>query len=146
MNGSLSLLGPVVALVAWTQIVLVWLVLRRGPALKRAGIDVSARRGGRGQDLEGVVEPEAQWPAHNYMHLLEQPTIFYAITLALALMNADAPINLWLAWAYVGLRIFHSLIQILDNRVKLRLPVFALATLCLVGLTVHAGAYLIHHG
>lgn len=145
MQGNLDLLGPVVALVAWTLLVLVFLAIKRAGALKRAGIDVSARRGGRGQDLDGVVEPEAQWPAHNYMHLVEQPTLFYAIVLALTYMGMDVPINLWLAWGYVGLRVIHSLVQIFDNRVTVRLPLFALSTLCLLGLTVHAAAFLIHH-
>jgi hypothetical protein len=145
VQGNLELLGPLVALVAWTLVVLVFLAFKRARALKRAGINVGARRGGRGQDLDGVVEPEAQWPAHNYMHLVEQPTLFYAMVLALTVMGMSVPINVWLAWAYVALRIVHSLVQIFDNRVTLRLPLFLLSTLCLLGLTVHAAAFLIHH-
>ena len=137
-------LAPLVALVAWTLIMLVWLAVSRGAAAKQAGIKLGESRGGRGQDLEGKVPPEAQWKAHNYAHLMEQPTLFYAIVFALILMGMDQPINVWLAWGYVGLRIAHSIVQATVNIVKYRFLLFALSTFCLVGLTVHAAARLLH--
>ena len=138
------LLGPVVALVAWTLVMLVWMAISRGVAAKKAGIQLGASRGGRGQDLEGKVDAEAQWKAHNYAHLMEQPTIFYAIVFALILMGMDVQINVWLAWAYVGLRIVHSIVQATVNIVKYRFALVALSTFCLVGLTVHAAMLLMH--
>ena len=66
------------------------------------------------------------------------------LTIALALMGMDQPINLWLAWAYVGLRVLHSIVQSTVNIVAIRFPIFALASLCLLGLTVHAGARILH--
>ena len=138
------LLAPIVALVAWTLVIMVWMAVTRMPAMKRAGIDIKNVVGGRGANLEGVVPDQVQWKAHNYAHLLEQPTIFYAIVLVLALMGMDHPINLWLAWGYVGLRILHSLIQCTSNIVRYRFPIFALASFCLLGLTVHAGARIVH--
>ena len=59
-------------------------------------------------------------------------------------MGENEPINVWLAWGYVGFRIAHSLIQCTSNIVKYRFPLFLLASLCLVGLTVHAAAHLLH--
>ena len=138
------LLAPVVALVAWTLVVMVWRAFTRLPAMKKAGIDVSKLVGGRGANLEGVIPDRVQWKSHNYTHLLEQPTIFYAIVITLALMGMDMPINQYLAWGYVGLRILHSLIQCTVNTVKYRFAIFSLATLCLLGLTVHAGARILH--
>ncbi|CAA9505867.1 MAG: Uncharacterized protein conserved in bacteria [uncultured Sphingomonas sp.] len=138
------LLGPVVALVAWSIIMLFWMAIVRGAMARRVGIDLMARRGGRGQDLDGKAPAEAQWPAHNYIHLMEQPTLFYAITLALVLMNFDAWINVWLAWAYVGLRVAHSIVQATVNIVALRFALFFLSTLCLIGLTTHAALRLMH--
>ncbi|WP_324807931.1 MAPEG family protein [Sphingomonas sp. LY29] len=138
------LLGPVVALVAWTLVMLVWLAAVRGKAVRKARINIMASKGGRGQNLEGVLPDEANWPAHNYAHLMEQPTLFYAIVLTLVAMGDTIAINLWLAWGYVGLRVLHSIVQTTINRVAIRFPIFALSTLCLVGLTVHAGARLLH--
>ena len=77
------LLAPLVALVLWTIVMMVWMAVVRFRAVKAANIDLLASRGGRGQDLEGRLPGSSNWPAHNYTHLLEQPTIFYAIVLAL---------------------------------------------------------------
>jgi hypothetical protein len=143
MNYS-PILAPVVALVAWTLIMHAWMYVSRFTAMKRAGISLKGRVGSRGNALEGAIPDEANWKAHNYNHLMEQPTIFYAIALTLALMGMGHGINYWLAWGYVGLRILHSLIQVTVNVVTYRFLVFSLASLCLLGLTVHAGARILH--
>ena len=145
MNHS-PLLGPIVALVAWSLVMYIWMYAARITAMKRAGISLKGRRGTRGGALDGVIPDEANWKAHNYAHLMEQPTIFYAIVIALILMGFDDPINVYLAWAYVGLRVVHSLIQATVNIVAYRFLVFTLSTLCLIGLTTHAAIFLIHHG
>ena len=136
------LLGPVVALVAWSIIMFFWLAIARAPQLRGRKIP----DGTRGADLEREDPGRRNWPAHNYAHLMEQPTIFYAIVFALVLMGFDHPINVYLAWAYVVLRIVHSLIQATVNIVTIRFAVFALSSLCLIGLTMHAAIFLIHHG
>ncbi|GAA4740214.1 MAPEG family protein [Sphingomonas daechungensis] len=139
------ILAPVVALVAWTLIVMFWMLLTRIPAMRKAGITLgTARRGGRGANLDGVLPDDVQWKSHNYNHLMEQPTIFYAIALTLALMDMGYGINVWLAWGYVGLRVLHSIIQATVNVVLYRFTCFALSSFCLLGLTVHAGARILH--
>ena len=139
------ILAPVVALVAWTSIIMLWMVITRFAEFRRMGITpTTSPNGARGVDLEGRADPRAQWKSHNYNHLMEQPTIFYAIALTLALMNFGGGINYWLAWGYVGLRIVHSLIQCTVNVVRYRLAVFSLASFCLLGLTVHAAARIAH--
>jgi len=143
MNHS-PLLGPIVALVAWSLVVYVWMYVARIGAMRARGISAKGMRGTRG--LDGIIPDETNWPAHNYAHLMEQPTIFYAIVIALILMGFDHPINVYLAWAYVGLRVVHSLIQATVNIVIYRFLIFTLSSLCLIGLTVHAAIFLIHHG
>ena len=139
------ILAPVVALVAWTLVMMLWLYATRFPAMKRAGISLRGRVGTRGGALDGVVEDQVQWKAHNYNHLMEQPTLFYAIALTLAVMDHGGGPNLWLAWAYVGLRVVHSLIQAITNVVRWRFLAFAAASIVLIMLTVHAGLELIAH-
>jgi hypothetical protein len=139
------ILGPVVALVAWTLVMMLWLYATRFPAMKRAGIDLKGRVGTRGSALDGVVEDQAQWKAHNYNHLLEQPTLFYAIALTLAMVDQGDGPNLWLAWAYVALRVIHSLIQATVNVVRWRFLAFAAASLVLIMLTFHAVLELLAH-
>ncbi|MDB5698978.1 MAG: hypothetical protein JWN69_1782 [Alphaproteobacteria bacterium] len=137
------ILGPVVALVAWSLVMLTWMNATRLPALKRAGISIKGRVGSRSGGLDGVVEDHVQWKAHNYNHLMEQPTIFYAIALSLALMGRDDCITLLLAWGYVAARVIHSLVQATVNRITVRLTFFLIASFCLLGLTISAALTLI---
>ncbi len=132
------ILAPVIALVLWSLFMLAWLALTRLPAMQRAGIDLGAVVGRRGQDLEGVIPDRVNWKSHNYAHLMEQPTLFYATALTLALTGAGDGINLKLAWAYVLLRILHSVVQATWNRVAIRFSIFSIATAVLLWLAINA--------
>ena len=139
------ILAPVVALVAWTLVIMAWMAVTRFATFRKMGINLgNIPAGSRGVNLEGRAPDKVQWKAHNYTHLLEQPTIFYAMAITLALMDFGGGLNLWLAWGYVALRIVHSLIQCTSNIVRYRFPVFALASLCLLGMTLHAGLRILH--
>ncbi len=133
-----EILKPVAVLIAWSLVMLVWMVIVRLPALKRAGIDLNTVRGGKPGGLDGVVDNKAQWPAHNYIHLMEQPTLFYAVALLLAFVGLGNGLNVTIAWGYVILRIAHSMLQATVNIVRYRFLLFALSTLCLVALSLHA--------
>lgn len=130
------LLQPLGVLLGWSCLIFLWMYRVRFPAMRAAGIDLRGRRGGKGTDLDGVVDPKAQWKAHNYNHLMEQPTLYYACILALAMIGDAWIVTLCLAWAYVGLRVLHSLEQTLVNRIRVRFPLFFAASLCLFGLVV----------
>jgi hypothetical protein len=144
MNYS-PILAPVVALVAWSLIVMLWMVVTRAAAMRKAGISLSkVPPGGRGHQLDGMIPDQAQWKSHNYTHLMEQPTLFYAIAITLALMDFGGGINAWLAWGYVILRIVHSLVQGTVNTLTLRTPLFGLSSLCLIGLVTHAALRIAH--
>ncbi len=132
-----QILAPAAVLVVWTLIMLFWMAGVRLPALKKAGIDLGARPGGRGQDLEGQLDPPLNWPAHNYSHLMEQPTIFYPTVVILAIMGAGA-VDVTLAWAYVVLRIVHSIWQSTVNKVPVRFVLFFLSSLALLALAIRA--------
>lgn len=132
------ILAPAAALVLWSIIMLVWLAATRLPAMRKSGVDLGAVVGGRGVDLEGVIPDKVNWVAHNYNHLMEQPTIFYATVLILALNEAGDGINLTLAWIYVALRIVHSLVQALWNLVPVRFAVFSASSIVLTALAIKA--------
>jgi uncharacterized MAPEG superfamily protein len=133
------ILAPAAVLVLWSLLVLFWLAATRLPGMSKAGIDLkTAPPGGRGVDLEPVLPPKLNWISHNYTHLMEQPTLFYAVVAILALSDAGGGLNAKLAWAYVGLRIIHSLWQALINITAIRFLIFLLSTICLFILAVHA--------
>jgi hypothetical protein len=135
--------APIVALAAWTLAMMAWMYSVRFPAMRRQGISLKGRIGSKTGSLDGVVEDRVQWKAHNYNHLLEQPTIFYAIAIVLALNGEDHGIPLLLAWAYVAFRIAHSLVQAIVNVVRWRFFLFLGGSLCLAGMILCAAICLI---
>lgn len=133
-----QMLAPAAVLVVWTLIVLFWIIPTRFGAIAKLEDKSSLGKvGGRGQDLEGKIPDKANWPAHNHAHLHEQPTLFYAVSLILAIVGAGA-FDVLLAWIYVGIRIVHSLWQILVNKVPLRFALFLLSTIALIILAIRA--------
>ncbi|MBY8821143.1 MAPEG family protein [Sphingomonas colocasiae] len=131
-----EILAPVVALVLWSLVMWLWMYATRIPAMQRLNVklDPTVPPG----TLTAVLPPEVRWKADNYNHLMEQPTIFYATALTLALLGAGDGLNAQIAWAYVGLRVLHSLVQATVNRIMIRFIVFVLSTVSLAILAIHA--------
>lgn len=128
-----GLILPVLALIAWTFVMWLWMYATRIPAMQAAKIDPQemARTGAK---LE--LPPTVSRVADNYNHLHEQPTVFYALALAAAFAGADDATNIGLAWAYVLIRVVHSLIQATANIIMIRFLVFTLGTIALGALLV----------
>jgi hypothetical protein len=133
----MEILKPLAVLAGWTMAMWLWMYVTRIPAMGKAGIDSKNLVGGTGKNLDEVLPANTQWIAHNYNHLHEAPTVFYAVALALALIGQGDDLNATLAWAYVGLRIAHSVVQAVWNRVIVRFALFALSSLALMALTLH---------
>lgn len=131
-----EIIAPVVCLVAWTMVMFVWMYWTRLPAIKASGmsLDPNAPKGEQMASLPATV----RWKADNYNHLMEQPTLFYALALSLALMGQGDGANLWFAWAYVALRVAHSIFQSLVNKIELRFVLFILSNLPLFALLLSA--------
>lgn len=135
------ILAPAAALVLWSMAVLVWVTVTRFAAISRLPKDqlrTLSTPGTHGPDLERVLPASANWKSHNYSHLMEQPTVFYAAVIILALCGAGGGINLALAWSYTGLRIVHSLWQATVNKLRVRMLLFTISSLCLIALAINA--------
>ncbi len=131
-----QMLAPAAALVCWSLIMLLWMAATRFPAMKSSGIDLGkAAPGGRGERLNGVLPDPVMWKSHNYTHLMEQPTIFYPAVIILAIMGATS-LDVGLAWAYVAIRIIHSLRQATVNRIPVRASLFFVSSFVLIALAV----------
>ena len=135
---GMEILKPVIVLAGWTMVMWLWMYITRLPAMTAAKIDSKTLVGGTGQTLDAVLPAKTQWIAHNYNHLHEAPTVFYAVALVLAMIGQDDGFNVDIAWAYVGLRIVHSLVQVLSNRVIVRFGIFVLSSIALMMLVAHA--------
>jgi hypothetical protein len=127
------MLFPVLALVCWTLVVWVWMYATRIPAMQKARI---APQSAIHPGSLSALPTEARVVADNYNHLHEQPTIFYALAIYTHLAGAGDEISIALAWAYVGARIAHSLVQIVVRRVMLRFAIFSIGTLLLMAIAI----------
>jgi len=136
MNVETQIILPVIVLVAWSMIMWLWMYTTRIPAVRAAKmrLDPSLPKGEQMSQLP----PSVRWKADNYTHLMEQPTIFYALVLSLAFMGEGAGINVTLAWSYVLLRVIHSLVQVLVNKIEVRFLIFVLSNIPLLWLTANA--------
>jgi hypothetical protein len=132
-----AILMPAAVLVLWSLVMLFWMAGSRLPALSKLGGLGNAKPGGRGQDLEGVIPDHINWKAHNYAHLMEQPTLFYATVMILAILGATQ-LDVGLAWGYAGIRVIHSVWQSTVNRVPVRFTLFLLSSICLIALAIRA--------
>jgi hypothetical protein len=128
-----SILTPILALILWTFVIWFWMYATRIPAMRAAGIDAAKIK--RKEDLAPLPFKVSQI-ADNYNHLHEQPTVFYALAVYSHLVGMADPLNIGLAWTYVGLRVLHSLIQCTINFVPLRFMVFSLSSLTLMAVAV----------
>lgn len=132
-----QMLAPAAVLVLWSLVMLTWLSVSRLPALSKMGGVGNMPPGGRGQNLEGVLPDRINWKSHNYTHLMEQPTLFYAVSAILAITGATL-LDVRLAWSYVGLRIVHSVWQSMINTIPVRITLFSLSSIVLLILALRA--------
>jgi hypothetical protein len=136
MADAQPMLAPVIALAAWTMLIWAWMYATRIPAIlaARMKLDSNAPRG----EQMAQLPPRVRWKADNYNHLMEQPTVFFAVALSLALLGDSSQSSITLAWAYVVLRVLHSLVQVLVNHIPTRFAIFFLSSLALIGLVWNA--------
>ena len=135
---GMDILQPLVALAAWTMAMWAWMYATRIPAMVALKVDPDSLARDPEARLDRLLAPQVQWKAHNYNHLHEAPTVFYAVAITLAIVGQGDGLNAALGWLYVALRVIHSLVQATVNKVTLRFAIFVLSSLVLAGLIVRA--------
>jgi len=133
-----AILQPAVALMIWTMVMWLWMYATRIPAMNAAKVDPDGLAQDPTKTLDDLLPAPVQWKAHNYNHLHEAPTLFYAVCLTLAVAGVGNGMSAKIAWAYVGLRVVHSLVQATVNKVMIRFVLFSLSSVALMALIYHA--------
>ena len=143
---GMTILQPVVALAAWTMVMWLWMYATRLPAISKLPkpTEPGADTGWTGAMLEELLPRQVQWKAHNYNHLHEAPTVFYAVAIVLAIVGQGDGLNAALGWAYVAIRIVHSVFQATVNKVVPRFLIFVLSSLVLMALIVRVTIAVLH--
>tara|TARA_B100001059_G_scaffold112485_1_gene112698 strand:- start:1178 stop:1594 length:417 start_codon:yes stop_codon:yes gene_type:complete len=124
---QISILLPVLTLAFWTFIIFAIMAPARFYFLRMKHPQTAAHT----KNLKGLLPPWTERVADNYNHLFEQPVVFYAIALSIAVINNIEPLMIQLAWVYVALRVLHSIVQITFNFVPLRFTLFVTSWLIL---------------
>lgn len=134
-TGATGLLAPVIALNTWTFVMEAWVFGGRIAASPTMDFDNTKPEAQR----DAHAPLQVRWRGANYNHLFEQPTQFYAVMLALSSMGSgNDRTNVMLAWAYVGIRIAHSLVQSIVNHIPTRASLFVASSGLLAILTGRA--------
>jgi hypothetical protein len=129
-----TILAPLAALVLWSFVMWAWLYATRIPAMMRGRVVYDPQR--PTEEFHAQLPASVRWKADNYNHLMEQPTLFYAVVISLHIVGAGTELHIVLAWVYVGLRIVHSLVQALVNVVMARFAIFMVASVVLLILAI----------
>jgi hypothetical protein len=140
---GMDILQPVVALAGWTLVMWAWMYGTRIPAMVALKIDPDSLARDPEAKLDKLLPPQVQWKAHNYNHLHEAPTVFYAVAIVLAIIGQGDGLNAALGWIYLALRVVHSLVQATVNRVTVRFAVFVASSVVLAALIARAAIALI---
>jgi hypothetical protein len=130
------ILQPLVALVLWSFVMWAWLYATRLPVV--IGSQAATNPNKTRAEFDQMIPPHVRWKADNYNNLMEQPTLFYAVALTLAIAGDGFGLNLGLAWLYVALRVVHSLVQAIVNVIVVRWAIFMAASVVLLVLAVRA--------
>ena len=135
---GMDILQPAIALAAWTMVMWAWMYATRIPAMMALKVEPDSLARDPDATLDKLLPPQVQWKAHNYNHLHEAPTVFYAVAIMLAIVGQGDGTNAILGWLYAGLRVIHSLVQATVNKVIVRFAVFAASSLVLIALIARA--------
>lgn len=123
-----EILLPVFVMGLLHVVMFIWMLATRVPAMTRAGMSA---QDARDTSVLKNLPPEVAQVADNYNHLFEQPVLFYAVAISIAVLGQVDAVHVACAWAFTALRIVHSLVQATINVVNIRFGLFLLAWIAL---------------
>ena len=130
---TIYMLQPVIAFACWNLVMLAWMYATRILGMRQIKMPVAAAR--HPEDM-AKLPSSARQVGDNYNQLFQAPTLFYATVMVIVLGGHVDSVFVNLAWAYVGFRVLHSLVQAIVNQVLARFSMFTLAWVVLVIMIV----------
>lgn len=124
-----TLYAPMLSLMLLTMVVWFWLYVKRIGYMQAHKIEPQSLFS-RVRLLE-ILPDDVQAPANNLNNLFELPIVFYALCLINSQQANVSNDLVSLAWAYVVLRVIHSLIHCTYNKVMHRFAVYSSSSLVL---------------
>jgi hypothetical protein len=129
---ALAILRPTLALAIWTLLVFTLIPLRRFRAIGAGEVSANDFRMGESERVPAYVS----LPNKNIINLFQMPVLFYLACLLLFITKLADQWFVYLAWAYVGLRVAHSIVHVSYNNVRHRFIPFALSNFVLLAIWI----------
>ena len=127
-----SIFMPMVALVTWTFIIMLYMAYKRWSA----GFAGRLKRGEFKVGESTDVPVDVRLAGRNFSNLFEMPVLFYVLCLAVYMAHNVTESLVAMAWMYVALRVMHSLIHGTYNKILHRFSVYALSNFLLLAMWV----------
>jgi hypothetical protein len=128
------ILQPVFVVGLLTVVMTIWMFVTRIPAMSK--LKIHPQKGQDTSKLRELLPKEVSRVSNNYNHLFEQPTLFYAVAISIAVLGHVDSLHIGCAWAYAVLRISHSIVQATIDLVMARFILFILSWLVLIVMVV----------
>ena len=134
MEKLMNILHPMLGMIALSGLlILVLLASRLAPIIKYWG---NLQFAEHSEDLRPQLPKPLRLITENYNHIFEQPTLFFATCAYIYMAGQTDGLHVVFAWAYVGLRLLHTITQVTLNNVTLRVTCFATSSVFLVAMIV----------
>jgi hypothetical protein len=130
-----SVLQAVFGMGLLTFAMMVWMSAVRIRAVRAQGLGMQAAE--RTSDLPALLPASATRVADNYNNLMEAPTLFYAIAIAVVVAGRADGIQAASAWIFLGARALHSAAQATINIVRIRGLFYGISWLALATMIIH---------
>jgi len=128
------ILQPVLVVGLLTVVMTIWMFLTRIPAMSK--LKIHPQKGQDTNKLRDLLPKEVSRISNNYNHLFEQPTLFYAVAISIAILGHVDSLHVSCAWLYAVLRVLHSLVQATIDLVLARFTIFILSWIVLSVMVV----------
>ena len=129
-----AILQPVFALGLLTVVMTLWMYITRVSAMKT--LKIHPQRAQDTHHLKKLLPSNVTRISNNYNHLFEQPTLFYTVTISIAVLGHVDSFFVACAWIFVALRTAHSLVQATVDVVMVRFVLFLLSWLVLATMII----------
>jgi hypothetical protein len=129
-----AILQPVFTLGLLTVVMTFWMYITRISAMKT--LKIHPQKAQDTNNLKELLPKEVTRISNNYNHLFEQPTLFYVVSISIAVLGHVDQSFVILAWLFVGLRVVHSMVQATVDIVMLRFGLFLASWLILATMII----------
>ena len=128
----MDILYPLFVMVFWSFTMALFVLFSRISSVRNGAVTMEFYQVFRGgEPPESVLKTTRHWA-----NLFEAPVLFYLLCVIMIALQTQSILLVQLAWGYVIIRCFHSIIHLTYNRVEHRLFLFLVSQGVLIAMWV----------